>query len=95
MVATPESRKIFIDDSIKFLRKWKFDGLDLDWEYPGDNARTDDPDKRPENKHLFTLLCEVNTDIGLFMQCKITMDLFYCLFIVKSTAYAGRSLDLP
>ena len=59
MVATAQSRKTFIDDSIKYLRKWKFDGLDLDWEYPGDNARSDDPDKLPENKERFTLLCAV------------------------------------
>ncbi|XP_072044875.1 chitinase-3-like protein 1 isoform X2 [Amphiura filiformis] len=58
VVASASSRKKFIDHAIGYLRKWKFDGLDLDWEYPGDNVRGDDPMKRPENRELFTVLCQ-------------------------------------
>lgn len=35
MAATEESRKVFAGSIVEFIKKWGFDGVDVDWEYPG------------------------------------------------------------
>jgi len=52
LAASRANRQKFIQSCIQFARKYNFDGIDLDWEYPGD------PDQggRPEDTPNYTLL---------------------------------------
>lgn len=63
MALTPESRKIFIDSAVDYVREHDLDGLDLDWEYPG--LPGDNNIHRPEDKENFT---------ALLRECRSALD---------------------
>ena len=54
MVLTTQSRSRFIDSVVEFVDRYKLDGLDIDWEYPG---MTGNGNRfRPEDKRNYTLV---------------------------------------
>ena len=54
MVHDRQLRRIFVATTVEFLLRNKFDGLDLDWEYPGSRKGSQEDDKE-----LFTVLIKV------------------------------------
>lgn len=52
---TDATRAHFADSAVAFLRRYRFDGVDIDWEFPvagGDDGNA----RRPEDKQNYTLL---------------------------------------
>lgn len=54
MASSQENRQKFITSTIAFVEKYKLDGVDIDWEYPGIAAAG--TKASPEDKKNFTLL---------------------------------------
>lgn len=51
-VATAEARQKFIDSIMEIVEEYNFDGIDMDWEYPGWDGLTD---STSQDVHNFTL----------------------------------------
>ncbi len=56
-VLTNNSRQIFANSAINFMLKYQIDGIDLDWEYPGQIG--DNNVFRPVDKENFTLILKI------------------------------------
>ncbi|WP_375540964.1 glycosyl hydrolase family 18 protein [Paenibacillus tyrfis] len=57
VAAGADTRENFANSAVNFLRKYKFDGVDLDWEYPVNGGLAGNS-RRAEDKQNFTLLLQ-------------------------------------
>gem|GEM_PF-763052 len=55
MASDPANRNIFVNDAVRFLKYFGFDGIDVDWEFPGMEAATRNADR----KNFTALLSEL------------------------------------
>ena len=63
MARTAEGRKKFVGSVVKFIKEYKLDGLDIDWEYPG-MPGIGNP-FIPEDRENFTaLMCELREGLN-------------------------------
>jgi hypothetical protein len=53
MTSTQQNRKAFIDSLQQFCSKWKFRGIDIDWEWPSHESRGGNPKDGANQVELF------------------------------------------
>ncbi len=62
---TADSRAHFAESCIQFMKQYGFDGIDIDWEYPGGGGKNPNVG-RPEDTENFTLLlAELRTQLDV------------------------------
>ena len=75
LVNSPAARRKFIQHAVRFLEKYNFDGLDLDWEYPS-CWQTDCKPERYKDKQAFaTFVSELRQEFeprGLLLSAAVS-----------------------
>jgi GH18 family chitinase len=62
MASSKENRGALTASLLKFLDKWNFAGVDIDWEWPGADNRGGDPSIDKQN--YASLMTELRTALG-------------------------------
>lgn len=75
MVRFSGARKTFIDSATSFMKKWGFDGIDLDWEYP---AASDRGGRDEDTKNFVQLVKELKDAFDGSYNITATLPSSYC-----------------
>jgi GH18 family chitinase len=74
MVSTADNRKAFIANLVQFMRTYGFDGVDLDWEYPGAPDRGGSP---ADTANFVALLQDMRAGFGTTYGISATLPSSY------------------
>ena len=86
-VRTPESRTKFANSIIKLLKEYQFDGVDIDWEYPGSSVAG--IESHYSDTVNFTLFCQ-----ELYPMIKgYRSDALLTVAVAASTAFDFKGLN--
>ena len=84
MVETRANRSEFVTSTIDFLRQRDFDGLDMDWEYPGKRGG------RPEDRARLVLLLEVSNPLIIIKAFLKGLQIFSNVVWCPGISIAGQ-----
>ena len=89
MALTKQSRAIFIASVMEYLDQHAIDGLDIDWEYPGQAGSTNH--FRPEDKQNFTMLLKELRERFDQQQKAIHRRLYLTIAAGASSSYVANT----
>jgi chitinase len=89
MALTKVSRDVFIASVIGYIERHQLDGLDIDWEYPGQAGSTNR--FRPEDKRNFTLLLKELRERFTQQQRKLHRPLYLTIAAGASSSYLAHT----
>ncbi|XP_031628807.1 uncharacterized protein LOC116344420 [Contarinia nasturtii] len=91
MVASPDRRREFVKNAVKFLRQNHFDGLDLDWEYPAFRDGGKPRDKENYAKFVQELREEFNRESEKTGRSRLLLT----MAVPAGTEYIQKGYDIP
>ena len=74
MAMDPAHRKVFVDSAVQFVKKFGFDGVDFDWEYPGSREGANPEQDRQDFTDLVLELSSALQAAGLLLSAAVAAD---------------------
>ncbi|GIY57406.1 chitotriosidase-1 [Caerostris darwini] len=91
LVEASSSRQTFVRSAVSFLRKHGFDGLDLDWEYPGFRDGGQDEDKQGYSKLVKELRDAFDSENVPSGKAKLLLT----MAVPAGQQYIDKGFDVP